>query len=217
MRYALTWPSLLASVALHGAVIGAACYSILGESDANLLPIVYEVSLTKLHSAPGKGVGALQASKSTVPLRHSSQNRPTKAAQPPALNHNITQLADSPDEQERHTSSDSPNEPVAKLAPLGSEGSGGIDGQGAVGVYAPQPPFPAAARRVGFSGITLLEVAVDVDGKPSAVKIVASSGRDDCDQSAYATVLKRWRFSPATVRGLPVPSKMKVAIEFAMR
>jgi len=77
--------------------------------------------------------------------------------------------------------------------------SGGRRGQGLsfgkTGVlYAPNPPYPPAARREGREGMVELLVLVDGRGRAKRAEVSRSSGHDDFDESARNTVMTRWQF-----------------------
>ncbi len=63
--------------------------------------------------------------------------------------------------------------------------------------------FPESARKAGFSGKTIVNVLIDVDGKALDTRILKSSGNAECDQAA-SEALKATRWQPATQRGKPV-------------
>jgi len=77
--------------------------------------------------------------------------------------------------------------------------SGGRRGQGfSLGksgvLYAPNPPYPPAARREGREGMVELLVLVDGRGRAKRAEVSRSSGHDDFDESARNTVMTRWQF-----------------------
>jgi len=77
--------------------------------------------------------------------------------------------------------------------------SGGRRGQGlSLGksgvLYAPNPPYPPAARREGREGMVELLVLVDGRGRAKRAEVSRSSGYDDFDESARNTVMTRWQF-----------------------
>jgi TonB family protein len=57
-----------------------------------------------------------------------------------------------------------------------------------------------------------LEVIIGIDGIPTDIK-VKQSGRDSFDAAAISAVSK-WRFSPATCSGIPVPSMLEINMDF---
>lgn len=81
---------------------------------------------------------------------------------------------------------------------------------------APNPPYPATARRDGAEGEVLVAASIQPDGTVASVAISRSSGRDDLDHAAAATVRSRWRFRPATRAGRPVPSRETVLVRFVL-
>lgn len=64
----------------------------------------------------------------------------------------------------------------------------------------PQPEYPAAARRHGIEGTTLLALAVDEAGSVTDVRLVTSSGSVLLDEAALRAA-RTWRFEngPGTV------------------
>jgi periplasmic protein TonB len=78
----------------------------------------------------------------------------------------------------------------------------------------PEPPYPLAARRLGYEGEVLLRVFVAADGRPTNVVVLKSSGHDMLDQSALETIRTRWRFVPARRNGVPVDDTVQVPIMF---
>ena len=81
-------------------------------------------------------------------------------------------------------------------------------------LHAPEPPYPARAKRLGWQGEVLLRIHVGADGAPREVRIVRSSGHRRLDQAAVAAV-RRWRFEPALRDGRAVPGEVQVPVAFA--
>lgn len=77
----------------------------------------------------------------------------------------------------------------------------------------PPPQYPASALRSGQSGSVLLDVMVDAQGRPARVNIARRSGSRALDRAAVQAV-EKWRFTPATVNGQPVPGQVQVPIDF---
>jgi|GEM_PF-846143 len=74
-------------------------------------------------------------------------------------------------------------------------GRGGVSfGKSGGILYAPNPPYPPAARREGREGMVELLVLVDARGRAKRAEITNSSGHKDFDDSALNTVLTRWQF-----------------------
>ncbi|WP_449446171.1 energy transducer TonB [Thermomonas brevis] len=82
---------------------------------------------------------------------------------------------------------------------------------------APAPAYPRTALLRQWSGTVLLQVVVDVDGRPLEVSIARSSGHRELDEAARLQVLKRWSFQPATRDGAPVQAIGLVPVEFNLR
>jgi protein TonB len=79
---------------------------------------------------------------------------------------------------------------------------------------APSPPYPRDALIAGLQGTVLLQVLVDVDGRPLQVDIRQSSGHRKLDEAARRFVLKHWTFQPATKNGQRVQAVGIVPIAF---
>ncbi|WOS41842.1 TonB family protein [Xanthomonas rydalmerensis] len=76
------------------------------------------------------------------------------------------------------------------------------------------PKYPEAAVRAGVSGKVMLLVDLDAHGTPSGVRVLDhGSGSAALDAAAVSAAWK-WRFSPATEHGSPVPSRMKIPVAF---
>jgi len=77
----------------------------------------------------------------------------------------------------------------------------------------PPPAYPVELACAGAGGQTVLKVTVGVEGKPTEVTLVRSSGQTELDQSAQARV-HDWKFRPATRNGQPVPQTIQVPVDF---
>lgn len=81
---------------------------------------------------------------------------------------------------------------------------------------APAPTYPRDAIRERRQGVVMLQVTVDVDGRPVDVVIAQSSGHRDLDAAARQQVLKRWRFKPAMKDGLAIQAIGMVPVNFTL-
>jgi protein TonB len=66
-------------------------------------------------------------------------------------------------------------------------------------------------------GTVLLEVLVDVDGRPLRVDVRRSSGHRQLDDAAREQVLARWRFRPAMRDGRAIQAIGLVPVNFMLR
>lgn len=82
---------------------------------------------------------------------------------------------------------------------------------------APPPAYPRDAARRRLEGTVMLQVLVDVDGRPLDVLVHASSGHRSLDEAARKHVLKRWTFRPAMQDGRAVQAIGLVPVAFEMR
>jgi protein TonB len=81
---------------------------------------------------------------------------------------------------------------------------------------APAPKYPRDALRMGLQGVVMLQVTVDIDGRPLEVVVAQSSGHRDLDAAARLQVLKRWRFRPAMKDGQAVQAIGLVPVNFTL-
>jgi protein TonB len=100
----------------------------------------------------------------------------------------------------------------------GHDDSGGTGpgSQRGVLLYAPQPDYPAQARRNNWEGATLLELRIDPEGKVENATVLQSSGYPLLDRTAEKTV-KKWRYRPAGKGGIAVAWQTRVRIKFVLK
>jgi protein TonB len=84
------------------------------------------------------------------------------------------------------------------------------------GGYQVRPSYPAAARRLGIQGTTLLRIHVLVDGRVGDVVVQQTAGHPDLDQAA-AEAVRRWRFEPARRGDDPVAMWVMLPVEFRLK
>ncbi len=80
-------------------------------------------------------------------------------------------------------------------------------------VSTPSPKYPARALRRREQGTVMVSAEIGVDGVPSSVEVVRSSGSRDLDRAAVDAV-RRWRFRPAMADGRPTVGRVQVPISF---
>ena len=88
------------------------------------------------------------------------------------------------------------------------------DGQAAY-LNNPKPSYPMVARRRGYEGIVLLNVMVNIRGRPDAVSVKRGSGHHVLDRAALRAV-RQWHFIPAKRAGEPVNASVEVPIQFTL-
>lgn len=79
----------------------------------------------------------------------------------------------------------------------------------------PPPRYPRLARRRGYEGLVVLEVDVDEYGRPSTITLFSGSGYSLLDKAALEAV-RKWRFQPGTIDGIPQKMVVKVPIRFRL-
>jgi len=75
------------------------------------------------------------------------------------------------------------------------------------------PDYPSAAKKEGISGFVDLEVTVSKQGNVDDVSVIQSTPPDMFDKSAVAAV-RKWKYDPRFVDGLPSQAHLKVHLEF---
>jgi len=80
----------------------------------------------------------------------------------------------------------------------------------------PRPAYPELAQRRGWEGEVLLRVRVSADGRPVAVSVQKSSGRDLLDTAAVEAV-RSWSFVPAHQGSQAIVGWVTVPIVFHLQ
>jgi TonB family protein len=75
------------------------------------------------------------------------------------------------------------------------------------------PDYPSAAKKEGLSGFVELEVTVSKQGNVDGVSVIQSTPPNMFDKSAVAAV-RKWKYDPRFVDGLPSQAHLKVHLEF---
>jgi TonB family protein len=76
------------------------------------------------------------------------------------------------------------------------------------------PKYPQEAQDAGVTGIVILEIAVDTQGKVAGAHIVRSIPLLD---QAAADAVMQWEYTPVLLNGAPVPVIMTVTVNFTMK
>ena len=75
------------------------------------------------------------------------------------------------------------------------------------------PDYPSAARKDGTAGAVDLEVTVSPQGVVENVTVLQATPQDVFNKVAVAAV-RKWRYDPRFVDGLPSQAHLKVHLEF---
>ena len=84
------------------------------------------------------------------------------------------------------------------------------------GGYQVRPSYPAAPRRLGIQGTTMLRVHVLADGRSGDVRVQESAGHPELDDAAVDAV-RRWRFEPARRGAEAIAMWVLLPVEFKLR
>ena len=76
----------------------------------------------------------------------------------------------------------------------------------------PDPKYPEAARRANREAVVIVEFTVDVNGRPTDIKVPKPKGFG-FDEAAIEAI-ERWRFTPAKKDGESVPMRVRQPIRF---
>lgn len=155
-----------------------------------------------------------------------TQPKPAKAAKTPALPQPKPQpVIEIAATQPKPKLEPEPEMPAPKLAPTTIDAV--VASLGAVHVALPVPPkselvaatvvsrvapvYPAVAKRLGISGLVVMDVTIAPDGSISAVRVTNGAMQL---RSAAADAVRQWRYKPATLNGKPVESSAQVQVNF---
>ncbi|HYL74832.1 MAG TPA: TonB family protein [Bryobacteraceae bacterium] len=81
-------------------------------------------------------------------------------------------------------------------------------------IYKVEPEFSEDARKAKYSGIVLLSIVVDTNGRASGFRILQTPGLG-LDQKAIEAV-RQWRFKPGYQDGKPVVTGATVEVRFQL-
>ncbi len=80
----------------------------------------------------------------------------------------------------------------------------------------PKTDYPEAARRAGWEGTVMIEVAVDAEGRPKSSQVQQSSGFDVLDRAALDNIQRRCRFHPARRGDARIATSIKIPVVFRL-
>ena len=82
--------------------------------------------------------------------------------------------------------------------------------------FTPLPVIPDELRTEDLSASMIVEFTVSKTGEVADSQVIRSCGVKELDRVALETV-KRWKFRPATIDGLPTQGKVRLTVEFEVR
>jgi TonB family protein len=81
-------------------------------------------------------------------------------------------------------------------------------------LYAPDPEYSDEARKAGVSGMVVLWMVVDANGRPQQIRVQRALG-NGLDEKAIEAV-RQWKFDPARKDGQAVPVMINVEVNFKL-
>jgi|KBSMisStandDraft_5_1062788.scaffolds.fasta_scaffold07698_2 TonB family protein len=81
-------------------------------------------------------------------------------------------------------------------------------------IYDPEPEYSEEARKVKHQGIVVLSLVVDAQGHTRDIRVARSLGMG-LDEKAIEAV-RKWKFSPGSSNGVPVPMQVNIEVNFRL-
>ena len=82
-------------------------------------------------------------------------------------------------------------------------------------IYKVNPVYPEQAKREGIQGTVKLTIVINEEGFVYEVK--GNPGNNPVLEQAAIPAVKRWRFSPFLVKGVPVAMETTATVNFALK
>lgn len=76
--------------------------------------------------------------------------------------------------------------------------------------------YPALSIRLAEEGLVKIKYLVQEDGTVGECAVTSSSGSSRLDDAACTMVKRRWRFTPATQKGMPVAEYLLAEVSFKL-
>ena len=83
-------------------------------------------------------------------------------------------------------------------------------------LYTPSAPYTEQARRAHLQGTVVLAIVIDEQGQVTKLQEISKPLGMGLDESAFQTV-GTWKFKPAQFRGMPVPVRVNVQVNFHLQ
>ncbi len=106
---------------------------------------------------------------------------------------------------------------IGKFSPVGE--LGGVEtaqlDKGLMPASQVPPIYPLRAKRRGIEGWVKVRFLVDEQGTVSSIRVIEARPKNIFEKSVF-TCVKKWRFHPGTVEGMPVSVWMETTIKFEL-
>jgi TonB family protein len=84
-------------------------------------------------------------------------------------------------------------------------------------IYREPPKYPPAAERMGATGVVAAEALVGIDGTVEEVRITRVEGREFGFEQATEKAIYKWRYKPATKKGVRVRVWVTIRVPFRLQ
>jgi protein TonB len=84
-------------------------------------------------------------------------------------------------------------------------------------IYREPPRYPPAAERMGATGVVAAEALVGIDGTVEEVRITRVEGREFGFEQATEKAIYKWRYKPATKKGVRVRVWVTIRVPFRLQ
>jgi protein TonB len=82
-------------------------------------------------------------------------------------------------------------------------------------IYAPQPQYTEEARRARVQGTVIVQAIIDCRGFVTEVNVL--QGLPLGLSEATVSAVSQWRFTPATLNGMPISVYYNLAVNFRLQ
>jgi TonB family protein len=84
-------------------------------------------------------------------------------------------------------------------------------------IYREPPAYPPAAERMGASGVVAAEALIGIDGTVEEVRIIRVEGRNFGFEKATEEAIFKWRYKPASKKGVKVRVWVTIRVPFRLQ
>lgn len=82
-------------------------------------------------------------------------------------------------------------------------------------IFKPTPYYTEEARKARTEGMVVLQVTIRANGTVDSFKVIKGLGYG-LDEAAINTIASKWKFKPATYRGVPIDYQASIEVTFRL-